>query len=174
MLIWGDGIRPPPVINTKLFVFRCKALGSLVNFDGIDDCTVGRRRREIHVKMECNVVNSLCLFLLVRLHFDGDKPGGPRISDTWGQFPSQRLMSAGINVERNAGGLRHFVVGNRQDGYSGVERNANALFVAKDCGRHSNTRGLDIVIRAGSLVKSNHVIVNTNSSLNHEIDGDRH
>ena len=134
----------------KLLAFRCEKLESLIKFDGIDDCTIGRLWREIQ-RHDGVQDHSVWMYLSTLYAFFSTcdcilietKPGGACISDSWWQFPSQRLMSVAINIKGNAGSLRFFVVGNSQDGYSGVERNVGVPFVTRKRGQIWTYRKMD-------------------------------
>jgi hypothetical protein len=149
---WHNGIRShaSPFKNMKLLAFRCEKLESLIKFDGIDDCTVGCLWREIQ-RPDGVQDHSVWMYLSTLYAFFSTcdcilietKLGGACISDSWWQFPSQRLMSTTIKVEGNPGSLRFFIVGNRQDGYSGVERNVDVPSVWNKHGQIWTYRKMD-------------------------------
>jgi hypothetical protein len=156
---WMDNIRPPPFKNMKLLAFRCEKLESLIKFDGIDDCTIGRRWSLEMQKYGGVQGHSVWMYLSTLYAFFSacdcilieTKPGGACISDSWWQFPSQRLMSTAIKVEGNAGSLRFFVVGNRRDGYSGVERDVS--FVGREREKIWTYRKMDATECKQTLLK---------------------
>lgn len=127
----GDELAPPFIplddsrrqIDLRLLVFKCHSLNGLASYMG---CTVGRYMGNInsawyHICTQYAWFrNCDCILLETR-------PGGSQIKDTsWWDWPAQNTIRS-WNVRKQSS-LRYFVVGNRVDGYQGIERDMGVPF----------------------------------------------
>ena len=124
-------IRPLPFTNMKLLTFRCESLESLVKFDSLHNCAVGRNLRRTPLserKKDHSVwldVSTVCTYfwtcdcILIET-----KACGRAISRSSWAFISRRLLSVAKGAA-TVGSLKYIVAGNQMDGYSGMERIPN-------------------------------------------------
>lgn len=120
---WDDLANMPTMISTKLILFRCRDLNSLIRFNGGDNCTVGLHLgglgppgfQDHSVSMYMASIyehfpNCDCIFL----HTENEELVVP---EHWWDFPTQGIM----RCIKDTKSLRYFLVGNSLGSYAGIE-----------------------------------------------------